>query len=115
MQSVQDYARDIIVEELQKKLGTEVGIKRLKFQPFNSLSLDSVYLYDRNNNEILLANEVSANFDLFHLIQNRLVITSARISDFEVNLSKPSARDSLNIQFIIVALKPKEESSNQKL
>lgn len=115
MQSVQDYARDIIVEELQKKLGTEVGIKRLKFQPFNSLSLDSVYLYDRNNNEILLANEISANFDLFHLIQNRLVITSARISDFEVNLSKPSARDSLNIQFIIDAFKPKEESSNQKL
>lgn len=115
MESVQEYAKDIIVKELKEKLDTELGIKKLKFQPFNSISLDSVYLYDKNNKEVLLAEEISVHLDLFHILHNKIVITSARISDFEVNLYKPTAQDSLNIQFIIDAFKPKEESSKSKI
>jgi hypothetical protein len=115
MESVQDYARDRVVEELKKKLDTELGIKKLKFQPFNSVSLDSVYLYGRDDKKILLANQMSVNLDLIHLLQNKLVITSARISDFDINLSKPTPKDSLNIQFIIDAFKPKDQSSSSKL
>jgi len=115
MQSVQDYARDRIVEELKVKLNTDLGIKKLKFQPFNSISLDSVYLYDQSNKEILLAEEISAHFDLFHILQKKIVITSARISDFEVNLSKSDPEAPLNIQFIIDAFKPKESSTKSAI
>lgn len=108
MRPVQNYARDIIVEDIKKKLDTELEIKRLKFQPFNVVELDSVYLYDRENKPILLADEISAKFDLFHLLQSKLVISSARISDFEINLSKKDNESPLNIQFIIDAFKPKE-------
>lgn len=115
MQSVQDYARDRIVEELKVRLNTELGIKKLKFQPFNSIMLDSVYLYDQSNKEILLAKEISAHFDLFHILQNKIVITSARISDFDINLSKSDSEGPLNIQFIIDAFKPKEPSTKSPL
>lgn len=115
MKSVQNYAKDLIVQELEKKLDTDISIGKLKFQPFDAIELDSVFLYDRDKNLILMAEEISAHFDLLHLFKNNLVVSSARISDFSINLCKENKDSALNIQFIIDAFKPKEKNNNSEL
>lgn len=103
--AVQESVKDFIVKDLKKKIGTDLGIKKLSFRPFNTIELDSIYLYDQSNQQVLLANKVSASIDLFALMQKKVVITSAWLSDFEVHLSKETSDAPLNIQYIIDAFK----------
>ena len=111
----QEYLKDILVEELKNRLQTEVSIGSLHIQPFNSIELDSVYLYGQDDEEILIADKIQANVDILHILQRKLVITSAQISDFKVSLSKATSDSTLNIQYIIDAFKPQNEDSGTKL
>ena len=115
MPAVQNYAKERIVEELKNKLGTEVGIGQLHFQPFNTIQLDSIYLYGQANEQILIANKLYADVDIFSLFNHKLVISSARLSDFSVSLSKDSANAPLNIQYIIDAFKSDNNDNGAKL
>lgn len=112
--AVQEYAKGIIVDQLKEKIGTELGIGKLYFQPFNSIELDSVYLYDQSNERILMADRISAGINLFSLLKGDIVITSAWLKDFEVKLSKDSANAPLNIQYIIDAFETKDDNKPKK-
>lgn len=112
---MQNYAKDIVVEELKKKLDTDLGIAQLHFQPFSTIQLDSVYLYGQRHEQILLADKISADIDLLSLLNGKLVFTSARLSDFKVQLSKDSSNAPLNIQYIIDAFKSDKPSSDSKI
>lgn len=113
--AVQEYAKDFIVKELKRKIGTELGIGKLSFTPFNTVELDSVYLYDQSNEKVLIANNISASIDLLALFQKKIVITSAWLSDFEIHLSKDSINAPLNIQYIIEAFKKQDNTPKSQL
>ena len=113
--TVQNYARNIIVEELRKKLDTELDIAHLYFRPFNTIGVDSLHVLDRESNKILLVDNVTASVDLFELLRRNFVISSARLTDFDAYLSKQSSDSSLNIQFIIDAFKSKDEKPKSQL
>lgn len=115
MSPVQNYAKNIIVDELKKKLGTEVGIGKLSFHPFNTIALDSVYLYDQSGERVLLANRISADIDILALTSNQLIFTSAKLSDFDIRLSKETSNSPLNIQYVIDAFKSDNKESKSKL
>ncbi|SHF40937.1 Family of unknown function [Dysgonomonas macrotermitis] len=112
---VQNYIKERIVAELRNKLQTNLDIESLYIQPFNIIQLNGVYLNDRNDSTILRAEKIYADFNLLPLLNKQLVFNAARLSDFEVNLAKDSAQAPLNIQFIIDAFKPKQESNNAKI
>lgn len=113
--AVQEYAKDLIVKELKAKLGTELGIGSLHFEPFNTIAIDSLYLYDQSNEKVLMADKVSAGVDILALINGKIVITSAWLTDFEVHLSKDSTSAPLNIQYVIDAFKSKDDKPKAKL
>lgn len=115
MPSVQNRIKNIVVTELQKKLNTNLGIESLSIQPFNIIQLNGVYLNDQKDSTILRAEKVYADFDLIPLLNNQLVISAAKLSDFDVALSKDSTNGSLNIQFVIDAFKSKDDKKKQKL
>lgn len=115
MPAVQEYAKDIVVKELKAKIGTELGIGKLHFQLFNTVQLDSVYLYDQSNEKVLMADKLSASIDLFSLMRKKVVITSAWLSDFEVHLSKETAASPLNIQYVIDAFKSTDNTEKSKI
>lgn len=116
-ETVQDYMRDTIVEELHKKIGTDLGIGKLYFTPFNSLELDSVYLNDSTGKRIFYADKIYANVDVLPLFQQKLIVNAAHLSGFDVFLSKKTATSPLNIQYVIDAFKsePKESSSTLEI
>ncbi|MDU1905812.1 MAG: translocation/assembly module TamB domain-containing protein [Dysgonomonas sp.] len=115
MQAVQNYVKDIIVEELKNRLNTDLDIGTLSIQPFNIIQLNDIYLKDRQDSVILVADKVYADFELLSLLNNRLIISSARLDDFQLNLSKDSTEAPLNIQFVIDAFKSKDNTPKTKL
>ncbi|MEN9918643.1 MAG: hypothetical protein RL662_1079 [Bacteroidota bacterium] len=112
---MQTYVKNTIVNELKNKLNTDLGIASLSIQPFNGVQLKGVYLKDRKDSTILTANTVYADFELLPLLDNQLVITSAKLVDFEVDLSKDSTKAPLNIQFVIDAFQSKDTLNKTKL
>lgn len=112
---MQNYAKELIVNELTNKLDTKLGIGRLYFRPFNTVALDSLYVLDKQGEKILLADNVSASIDLFELMKQNIVISSARLSDFEAHISKQSNDSTLNIQFIIDAFQSKDDKPKAKI
>lgn len=113
--TVQEYARGILVNELRKKIDSNLEIKALYFRPFNTVELDSIYLFDKESQQILFADNVSASIDLFELVKKDVVISSARLSDFEIKLWKQSSDSALNIKFIIDAFKSKDQKPKGKI
>jgi hypothetical protein len=63
----------------------------------------------------LIAGKVSASIDLLALMRKKVVVTSAWLSDFEVNLSKDSLNSPLNIQYIIDAFKPEDDTPKSRI
>lgn len=113
--AIQESVKNFIVEDLKKKIGSDLGIGSLHFKPFNTIELDSVYLYDQSNKRVLIADRVSASIDLFALMRKKVVVTSAWLSDFEVNLSKDSINSPLNIQYIVDAFKSKDNTPKSQI
>lgn len=112
---IQEYAKNLIVKELKDKIGTELGIGKLHFQLFNTIQLDSVYLYDQSNTKVLMADKLSASVDMFALSHGKIIFTSAGLSDFEIRLSKETSDSPLNIQYIIDAFKSKDDKPKSPL
>lgn len=115
MPAVQEYAKNFVVKELKNKIGTELGIGRLHFQPFNTIELDSVYLYDQSNEKVLMVEKLSASIDLLALLNKKVVINSAWLSNFDIHLSKQTSEAPLNIQYIIDAFKPDSSKPKSKI
>lgn len=114
MPYVQNYVKERIVLELKNKLQTDLGIGSLYIRPFNIIQLNDLYLKDQKDSTILIAQKVYADVEILPLLNNKLIITVSKLSDFEVNLSKDSANAPLNIQFIIDAFKPKDNKKKTK-
>lgn len=115
MPEVQEFIKNEIVKELKNKLDTDLGIASISIQPFNVIQLNDVYLNTRQGDTILNAHRIYADIDLMSLLDKRLIFSAARLNDFEVSLSKDSANAPLNIQFVIDAFKPKEDSNKEKI
>jgi len=114
MESVQESIKNYIVDELKEKLKTEISIDKLHIQPFNTVELNGIALYDRENDKILYAEKLYAKISLLPLLKKNVLITSIRLSNFDAVLSKETSDSPLNIQFIIDAFKPDDSETKTK-
>lgn len=112
---VQNYIKEKLIAELKVRMDTDLGIGSLYIKPFNVVQLNDIYLNDRQGDTILNARTVYAGFEIMSLLNNELVFTDARLSDFGFYLSKETPDDPLNIQFVIDAFKPKEQTNKESL
>ncbi|MDR1170670.1 MAG: translocation/assembly module TamB, partial [Prevotellaceae bacterium] len=111
MPFVQESIKSRIVDELKAKLNTEFSIEKLHIQPFNTVELENVYLFDQQNEQLLNAGKLYARISLGALLKKNVVITAIRLNDFELNLSKETADAPLNMQFVIDAFKSQDDNS----
>jgi hypothetical protein len=105
---VQKKIVSVALDELKRLTGTEISVGRLYFSPFNKLKAENVYIEDLRGDTLLYAGDLSAGFDLFRLIDNRLLIKNIAINDFDIRLEKDSASADFNFQFLIDAFASKD-------
>ena len=113
--SVQSHVRQVGSRELGHLLGTAVSIGDISITPFNQLVLHDVLLPDERGDTVLYADKVGVGFSVFNFIaHHRLVFTYAELIGVDVRLGRQSAREPLNIQFIIDAFSPKQKNNPPK-
>ena len=96
---------------LGEKLGTRVKVGRVDLGFLNRLILDDVLIYDQMQKEMLKAARLTAKIDVTPLALGRVVISSAQIFGAHLQLSRPSASQPTNFQFVIDALAAEDTTS----
>ena len=106
--SVQDKLASWISSELRTILQTEVSVGRIELGLFNRIHIGDVLLEDRQGNDMLKVNRLSARYELSPLLDGKIVINSIQLIDFDVNLNKETPDSEPNFQFVIDALADKD-------
>src|SRR5215213_3152225 len=96
---VQNFARKKIQSWLSTKLDTRVSIGKLYIGFPNTVSLQNVYVEDRQKDTLLYGGKLAVDISLFKLISNELENITAK-----VNRQLPDT--TFNFQFIIDAFAP---------
>ena len=111
---VQNKIAQSVTTELTKKLKVPVKIEQVDIEWFNRLVVEGLYLEDQEGKVLFKANHVSAGFDIFPLLEGRLVFNTIRLFGPTVHLSKKSTSDPLNLQFVIDAFARKDTTPRPK-
>ena len=116
--SVQNRLSSVVSSELQKLLNTEVHVGSIELGLFNRLHIEDVQLYDRQGEELLNINRLSARFELEPLLEGKIVINSVQLIGFDIRMRKDTPEAIPNFQFVVDALASKDtlkEPSNLDL
>ena len=116
--SVQNRLSSVVSSELQKLLNTEVHVGSIDLGLFNRLHIEDVQLYDRQGEELLNINRLSARFELEPLLEGKIVINSVQLIGFDIRMRKDTPEAIPNFQFVVDALASKDtlkEPSNLDL
>jgi len=105
---VQHKIAAIASDELKDRLGTEVKIGGARFDLFNRITLEDVYLADQKNDTLLSAARISAGLDILPLLKNKFVFSSVQLFGFHACLKKDSLNADFNFKFLIDAFKSKK-------
>ena len=94
--------------------GSQISIGNIHFKPFNQLEISHIYAADLRGDTLLYAETLSAQFDLLKILNNRLLISSIHLDNFNVNVGKDSLNADFNFQFFIEAFASKDTITKEK-
>jgi hypothetical protein len=103
---VQNFARKKIENFLEKKLKTEVSIGKLYIGFPNTVSLQNVYVEDRQKDTLLYGGKLAVDISLFKLISNELEINEIQFENIAAKVKRQLPDTTFNFQFIIDAFAP---------
>lgn len=103
---VQNFARKKIENFLENKLKTEVSIGKLYIGFPNTVSLQNVYVEDRQKDTLLYGGKLAVDISLFKLISNELEINEIQLEDITAKVKRQLPDTTFNFQFIIDAFAP---------
>jgi len=106
LQPVQQKIADIAIAELTKITKNRVSVGRAKVVSLRKITLNEVYIEDMQGDTLIAAETLEAKFRFWPLFKKKILIKSARLSDFTLNIGKPSPDTSFNYQFLIDAFLP---------
>lgn len=105
---IQQKVATVATTELSNRLGVPVRIGNVDIEWFNRLVLEDLYLADQEGDTLFEANHVAAGFELWPLMEGKIVFSTVRLFGFSVNLKKQTPESALNLQFVLDAFASKD-------
>ena len=106
--SVQEKLATWVSSGLKEVLNTEISVGHIKLSLFNRIHIEDVLLHDRNGEEMLNVDRLTARFELDALFQGKVVINSIQLIGFDMNLKKQTPDSPANFQFVLDAFASKD-------
>jgi translocation and assembly module TamB len=110
---VQNFARKKIEGYLEGKLQTRVDIGKLYIGFPNSVSLQNVYIEDRQKDTLLSGGRLAVDISLFKLIGGELEINEIHLENITAKIKRQLPDTTFNFQFIVDAFAPKKTQTVQ--
>ena len=114
--TVQNWATQKAANYLSEELQTKVEIGSIDIDFFDKLILENFYLEDLNQDTLIFANRLSANFNtnLIALIRRKIDIVDLTLEDAEINLRRDSGQVANNLVLLVNKLFPANPNPNAK-
>lgn len=97
---VQTQIANKVTDVLSNIFDNEMQIGSVAFNPFNRLSIKSIYIEDLNQDTLLYVPELKAKFNLFQLLDNNISIREVILVEPYINLSTDITGTN-NYQFLL--------------
>ena len=109
--SVQSHMGRWLSSMLGEKLGTEVSVGRISLGFLNRIIIDDVNIKDRQQQDMLRINRLTARLQLLPLLEQRIDISSAQIFGAHAKFYKTDSLQPANYQFVIDALSSEDTTA----
>lgn len=113
--AVQNKIKTYGEKELSQYLKTDVAIGDISIRPFNQLILYDVKIPDQQGRDMLAVEKLGAGIKMRELLFNRRIVFSyAQLIGLHGHITRKDKKSPPNIQFIIDALKSKDNKPPKK-
>lgn len=103
-----------LTHQLSKQLGTRVTLDGdAEVDWLNQVVLNQLTIYDQHDDTLLYARRVLVAYDMLPLLSHHLVMNTCQLIDFDIRASRPSSDQPFNYQFVIDALRDKDDPNSQ--
>lgn len=97
---VQTYIVGKVADKLSQSLQADVHIQHMDYRPLNHLTIDSLYISDRQRDTLAFIEQANISIDIMQLFDDRLAIQALELKGPYVNLQ--SINDSvMNCHFLL--------------
>ena len=104
----QQKLTDTVIRDFEQRTGAKLTIDDVRFNLYRGLEFHVIHLKDRQGKPILSAERVDGVIQLLPLLRQEIRFNNIRLIRANLYLSRKTANDSLNIQFIVDAYKTKK-------
>jgi hypothetical protein len=111
---VQNFLAQKAVSYLEEKLHTKVALKHVRIDLLNAVSLEGLYIADRQGDTLLYAGEAKLKITDWFFLKKHPVISYVGLKDAYANLYRKRNSDTWNYQFIIDAFASKKTQPKKK-
>ncbi|GAA4016655.1 hypothetical protein GCM10022408_32690 [Hymenobacter fastidiosus] len=101
--ATQDFVARKAETYLRDKLGTEVRIGKFRTDFRNAISLDNVYVEDRQKDTLLAVGHLGVNLDLWALTRSEINVKSLELNDGRLAITRTLPDSVSNYDFIVAA------------
>lgn len=111
---VQNFVKDEVIGYLKKKTKTEVRLESIKIALPKDIVLNKFYIEDQKKDTLLYAEKLSADINLFKLLDNKVEVNNITLKKIRANVVRIHPDTSFNFSFLAEAFmseqkKPEEE------
>ena len=104
-----------LISYCEEELDVKVNISSLEIDYFDFIKLNQLYISGKNKDTLVYADQISIDYNLKKLIKNEVELDYIVLDGGSIHIGVPKNEESLNIQFLIDALKPKNQNNSKKI
>ncbi|MBP5765024.1 MAG: translocation/assembly module TamB domain-containing protein [Bacteroidales bacterium] len=102
-----------LIERLCQKLTTQVTVDKVEITWLNQIALNELVIFDQQNDTLFHARRAMIGYELIPLMQQKLVLNTIQLIDFDVHIRQDSAGATPNFAFLVEALAPRLEDKQR--
>jgi len=104
LQSIQNYIVGKVEPVVKKKLGTDFHVDRLFISFPKNVTVEGLYLEDKNKDTLVYIGALDVNIGLLELLDHKVAVKNIHLKESKVYLSRDSIDGVFNYNFIIDSL-----------
>jgi hypothetical protein len=113
-----DYGKSFIRNQaqqyLQNKINSKVSIGKLDYDLPNGITLEQIYIEDKNKDTLLYASKIDVKIKMMDLLDGEVNMSKFSVSDVYANLYSSKQSADFNYQFIIDAFASNDKPGTTK-
>ena len=109
---VKEWLAKIASDSISNTIGSKVSMSTVSLNLFNSISVDSLVIYDQHQIKMIAVDRIGATVEISSLLKGKCTLSNLKLLKGTVNVYKEEVDSPLNCQFLIDCLSPHKDQKS---